>query len=211
MASKSITQPLHLLVFAVGAQGPTGDAVGSALVGLVKRGGGDGQTQMPPVSSEPELETAGHRFCPPPPHPMTASPQSSPAVLQGQTGEEETVAPGGEHEGGAWVGSAEHDPCGARVGSAEHDPCRESGKAPQGGVASSKTLTSVGVGQPRGCLGSLGNREGGIIGNCQRFAVQNTQVCGGGGGEGAACERWRWSDNPEPCKKFGDYPESYVV
>lgn len=199
MASKSITQPLHLLVFAVGAQGPTGDAVGSALVGLVKRGGGGGQTQMPLVSSEPELETAGHRFCPPPPHPMTASPQSSPAVLQGQTGEEETVVPGGEHEGGAWVGSA------------EHDPCRESGKAPQGGVASSKTLTSVGVGQPRGCLGSLGNREGGIIGNCQRFAVQNTQVCGGGRGEGAACERRRWSDNLEPCKKFGDYPESYVV
>ena len=119
MASKSITQPLHLLVFAVGAQGPTGDAVGSALVGSVKRGGGGGQTQMPLVSSEPELETAGHRFCPPPPHPMTASPQSSPAVLQGQTGEEETVVPGGEHEGGAWVGSA------------EHDPCRESGKAPR--------------------------------------------------------------------------------
>lgn len=109
------------------------------------------------------------------------------------------LLPCGEHEGGA------------RVESAEHNPCRESGKAPKGGVILSKTLTSVGVGQTTGCLGSLGSRYGGIIGNCQRFAVQNTQVSGGGRGEGTVYERWRWSDKPEPCKKFGDYPESYVV
>ena len=109
---------------------------------------------MPLVSSEPELKTAGHRFCPHHHHPMTAHPQSSPALQQGQTGEEETVVPWGEHEGGA------------QMGSAEHNPCRESGKAPQGGVISSNTLKSAGVGQARDCLGSLGSREGGIIGNC---------------------------------------------
>ena len=153
MASKSITQPLHLWVFAMGAPGSNRRCSGQCLGRVGGERWGE-QTQMPLVSSEPELETAGHHFCPPHHHPMTAHPQSSPALQQGQTGEEETVVPWGEHEGRA------------QMGSAEHNPCRESGKAPQGGVISSNTLKSAGVGQARGCLGSLGSREGGIIGNC---------------------------------------------
>ena len=59
-------------------------------------------------------------------------------------------------------------------------------------------------------MGSPGSRKGGITGNCQKFAVQNTEV-GEEEVKEQSMKRWGWDDKQETCKKLGEFPESNVV